>query len=242
MIKNKTPLALFFVFFLANLFFWSYAKNIQSFWANVPPVPSVERASMLTLGDRQLAYRTYASMLQNLGNVGGRYLSLVDYDYERLKDWFFLEDHLDPVADVVPMMAAYYFGGVKDKEKQKYVIDYLEHSGQSAIGEKWRWLGHAVYLARHEQEDNDRALELAYKLADNKSPDLADWAKQMPAFVLQEKGDDKMAYQIMLNILISNIDKMHPNEINFMVEYLCVTLPKNNPSLYNPQLCKKGGP
>lgn len=240
MLKKNLPFLFFLLLFFANVTFWSFSHKVQSSWANVPPVPKHEKASMLALGDKQLAYRYYATMLQNIGNVGGRSVSLKEYDYKLLKDWFFLGDYLDPLSNSVPLLAATYFGAVDDNEKLNYVLDYLAVAGARPEGEKWRWLGHAVFLAKHQQKDNKRALELAYKLAENKSPDLADWAKQMPAFILQEEGQSELAYKIMLNILISNVDTMHPNEISYMKDYICNTLVVDLKNIEIPPFCSKG--
>ncbi len=236
--EKKLSVFLLLVFSMANFFFWLQSHHVQAKWANVPPVPTKGTAGFIALGDDQLAYRYYASMLQNLGNLSGQVISLKDYDYRKLKKWFFLEEALDPVSDVVPMLATYYYAAVKDKERQYLVLDYLAEIGKSPEGQKWRWLGHAVYIARHELNDNDKALELAYLLAANKSPHLADWAKQMPAFILQAKGQTDLAYKIMLNLLISNVDTMHPNEIFFMKDYICNTLLKENTDITPPDFCK----
>lgn len=237
--SQKIAIIIFTSFFVANLFFWNYSRFIRSSWANVPPVPEAQTDSLMTLGDKQTAYRVNAMMLQNLGNTGGEYKSLKDYDYADLQKWLFLQDKLDPVSDVMPMMAAYYFGGVQDKERRAYIIDYLEAAGDKPYGQKWRWLAHAVYMARHEQEDLDRALELAYKLASNPNPHLGDWARQMPVFVLEERGEEDLAYDIMLNILLDNVETMHPNEINYMYHYLCDIITEDRPDLYNKKLCSQ---
>ncbi len=239
--KKRIPFLLFIFMLLSNIAFWFYSHHVKSSWANVPPVPEQARATLLTLGDEQLAYRYYATMLQNIGNTGGRGVALKEYDYERLKKWFFLSDELDPLSDAVPMLASSYFGAVDDGEKLNHVLDYLAVAGSRPEKEKWRWLAHGVFLARHVQKDNDKALELAYKLANNKNPDLADWAKQMPAFILQADGQSALAYKIMLNILISNIDTLHPNEINYMQDYICNTLLPDLPKVTPPTFCNQQG-
>lgn len=239
--KVITPHVFFYGFLILNILFWGYAHKIQLKWANVPPVPKEHSAALLSLGDEQLAYRTYAAMLQNIGSVGGRSVSLKDYNYQTLKEWFFLEDSFDKKSNVVPMLASNYFGAVDDNEKLDNILDYLAVVGSRPDGEKWRWLGQAVFLARHIQKDNKRALELAYILADNKSPDLADWAKQMPAFILHDEGDSELAYKIMLNILISNIDTLDPNEINFMKDYICNKLIPELKNVAIPSFCEEEG-
>ena len=228
----------FFVLLITNLYLWQNIHKIEKTWANVPPVPSNNTASVITLGDKQLAYRIYAIMLQNIGSIGGKTVSLKDYNYQDLKKWFFLQHGLDQKSNITPMLAAQYFGAIEEPEKLDAVFDYLTLVGSDPTGEKWRWLGHAVFLAKHIMKDNNKALELANKLAQNKNPDLADWAKQMPAFILQEQGQSELAYKIMLNILISNIDTLHPSEIFYMKEYICLTLLPDLPETPKPDFCE----
>ena len=236
-ISKRIPLIILLLFCVINALFWMKNHKTQASWGNVPPVPSVTTAKLITLGDGQFAYRIYALMLQNIGSVGGRGVALKKYDYNKLKEWFFLTDTLDAKSDVVPMLAAQYFGAVDDKEKLNEIYDYLAVVGARPIGEKWRWLAHAVFVARHVAKDNNKALELAYILADNKNPKLADWAKQMPAFILQDQGQSDLSYKIMMNILISNIDILHPTEINFMRDYICNTLLPELPNTAPPNFC-----
>ena len=230
---------LFLVFIITNFLFWRHAHHIRIEWENVPSAPTVEQTSMMGLGDKQLSYRVNSMKLQNFGETGGRNTSLKDYDFKILKDWFFLQDKLDPISDMTPMLAAYYYGAVQDTDKLDDVLDYLAVIGQRPHGNKWRWLGHAVYLARHVQENNDRALELAYLLADNKNPNMADWARQMPVFVLEGQGETELAYQLMLSLLVSNVDTMHPAEIFYMKDYICNILLNEQTEIPKPEFCEE---
>jgi len=233
---KKRPYLLSWIFFgvflAANFAFWTYSRNLRADWLNVPPVPNYREADFLALGDQEFAYRSAGLMLQNLGNSAGRDFSLRDFDYEQLGQWFVLMDYLDPHSDYMPFLAARYYGSVSDPDKLDPVLDYLEVAGQRPEGEKWRWLGHAVFLARYMQEDLNKALDLAYKLAAVDNPDVASWARQMPAFILQAKGDEEAAYGIMLNILASGAQNLPPAEIYFMREYICE-------KLLNPQQAAK---
>ncbi len=240
--KNKFTFIFFIAFLAINIAFWQKSKNIQKEWPNIPYAPTLEETKIIHLGNEQLAYRIYAAALQNMGSVDGRSISLKDYDYSRLYEWFSLTYELDPKSDVVPLLAAYYFGGINDSEKLEYVLGYLEIVGSSPLGEKWRWLGHAVYIARHIMNDNDRALQLAYKLAGNKNPDLADWAKQMPVYILEDQGDTELAYKIMLNLLITNAENLHPNELFFMQDYICNNLITKDSNLSDPGFCEALSP
>lgn len=210
------------LFLILTLCTWWQTRTIKIKWPGVPPVPTARGATAMTLGDNQFSYRIFALTLQNLGDTGGDVTPLYDYDYQKLKDWFWLAQALDPVANHVPLIAAYYFGAVRKPEDIRVVVDYLAVAGKSNIGEKWRWLAQAVFLARHRLEDKDYALKLAYELADIKSVDrpMPAWTKQMPAFVLKAMGDREAAKDIMVAILTTEGENMHPNEVNFMLSYL----------------------
>lgn len=231
--QGMTWLSLFALIIL-HIATWYTVRDVKARWNNVPPVPSRMGAGLGTMGDLQLAYRTYGLMLQNLGSTGGRSESLISYDYNRLKDWLLLTWQLDNRSNYVPYLAAFYFSAVPNPEKLKPLVDYLETAGQAPEGEKWRWLAQAVYLARYQIKDMDRALELANKLAESPDPTLPAWAKQMPAFVQSARGDKQAAYEIMLNVLKTEGDKMPIQEVNFMIDYICRRVleepqAKNNP-------------
>ena len=113
------------------------------------------------LGDPSLAYRANSVVLQNLGNTGGRTVSLDQYNYDDLTQWFFLQDKLDQKSDFIPYLASYYFGSVQDPEIFRPILDYLQMVGERPYEEKWRWLAQAVFMARYTMKDLDKALELA---------------------------------------------------------------------------------
>lgn len=237
------PLTLAFgVFFLAlaahGVFSWQ-ARDLQAAWANVPPVPTEEGATILALGDRQFAYRSIGIMIQNLGDTGGRTTPLYEYDYERLAEWFFLEHKLDPRADFIPLLAAYYFGATQTPEELDPVIEYLAVAGQRPEPQKWRWLAQAVYLARFRRGDLDKALELAHILASLYREGMPGWTRQMPAFIAAATGDKETALAIMTAILRDDGDKLHPNEINFMIDFICTRLLQGEEAATYP-LCLEG--
>lgn len=221
--KRNLPLYLVFCVILTlNIALWFYSRDLRPAWGNVPPVPTVQMAARTTLGDPQMAYRMIGLMLQNLGSVGGKDQIFQNYNYAHLRDWFFLEDQLDPRSNYIPALAAYYYGATKKIADLTPVIDYLEVVGQRAEPHKWRWLAHAVYLARFQQGDLNRALDLAEKMAVLPRDDMPIWTRQMPAFVLNAMGDKQAAYALMMSILAnSNVADMDPAEVRFIRDYVC---------------------
>lgn len=220
-----------------NIGLWSSVRGQQDKWLNVPPAPDVRFAASYGLGDAQLSYRSMGLMIQNMGDSGGRTVSLQDYNYHELVKWFFLADTLDPVSNYVPYLAAFYFGGVQEPEKFRPVLDYLEQVGSRSEGEKWRFLAHAVYLARFELEDQDTALSLATKLARVNNPKMPGWARQMPAFIMNTQGKKEAAYALLLEMLKTDPEKLAPNEANFLRWYICERILEKSEAELNP-LCK----
>lgn len=187
-----------------NVVFWCGSRDVYERWSGVPPVPTKSGAITMTLGDPEFSYRALAIALQNLGDVGRDVTPLKDYNYDELGKWFFLLFSLDPVSDHVPMTAAYYFGATKVPKDVSVIVRFLEVPGTIAVGEKWRWLVHAVYLAQHRMYDLDLALRLAYKLQHMPNVnEMPPFARQMPAFVLQKRGDKEAARELMENMILS---------------------------------------
>lgn len=237
-----TPLTILYIFLTIaialNVAFWLHAKKIIPAWDNVPPVPSATSATFSMLGDTGAAYRLLGYTLQNLGNTGGKYESLKSYNYETLEKWFFVTRSLDPRANFVPFLASYYFGAVEDApDKIPHVTKYLAEAGADPYPQKWRWLAQAVYLARFREQNLEKALLLANKLA-SLPTDLPPWAKQMPAFVNMAMGNKQASYELMVRMLKTEGDKLSANEINAMLEYICKRTLTEAEALENP-LCQE---
>jgi len=198
-------------------------------------------APFVGIGDAQFSSRIYGIMIQNFGINAGLSTPIKDYDFEALGSWLMLQQALDPQSDHAPFLAAYVFGAAQDPGKIGPVIAYLEAASGTGAGQKWRWLAQAAYLARYKMGDMDLALRLARKLAAIENPDMPSWAHQMPAFIMNAKGDKPAALALMLSILKTDADKLAPQEVNSMVAYICH-------SILNPQeakaypLCQEKGP
>ncbi len=222
--RERTSIILyvwFTVIIALNIAFWLHSRTILPKWDNVPPVPTQTSASFSALGDNGMAYRMLGYTLQNLGNTGGRYMALKDYNYEALERWFFVTHALDRQANFVPFIASYYFGAVEDEpEKTAHVVNFLAEAGKEPYPQKWRWLAQAVYLARFQEKDLHKALILANRLAAMPG-NLPPWARQMPAFVNMAIGDRQASYDLMVRMLITEKDNLDPNEVNAMLDFIC---------------------
>lgn len=183
-------------------------------WPGLSPAPSESGALFFGFGDKQLSYRMVGSTLQNAGDTGGRTTNFKDYDYQKIEDWLWLADKLDPKSNYVPSLAAYYYSAAKEPDKLRHLLDYLEHVGSDTEGERWRWLAHAVYLARFKIYDQQRALELANHMASLQGADMPVWTKVMPAYVEKASGRKKEARDLLLLTMSDPKLKLEQADIN----------------------------
>ncbi len=214
-------IAFFTAAIICNGALWFSLRNEKIAWQNVPPPPSLTGALLATLGDPQFAYRLYGLTLQNMGDTGGKSIRLADFDYEALSEWFLLQHKLDPKSDFTPLLAGNVFGGSQDPDKLQPLIDYLEQAAGDGQGEKWRFMARAVYLARYRKNDLDQAMTLATKLSSYKNRNMPSWAYQLPVYILNAKGEKQAAYEMMINLLKTESEHLHPNEVNSTIVYIC---------------------
>ena len=231
----------FGLFLLGHAFLAANEFSRRAEWMNVPPAPGQAGALVMSLGDAQFSFRTINIMLQNLGNIGGRWQKLEDYNYQRLGEWFFLADELDPKSNYTPLLAGYYFSATKKPEDLTPVIEYLARAGEHPQPEKWRWLAQAVYLARFKQNDLAKASTLADQLSAEWHEGRPLWMKQMKAFILADAGSREAAYDLMMGILKEDIDNLRPEEINFMTDYICNRILTPDEAIKNPVCAEQTG-
>jgi len=225
MTKNILPLAGFFVALAAQIALWSHYKAVKPDFIVVPEPPSLRSAEAYSLGDKQFYFRRLAFTLQNAGDTFGRFTALKDYNYAKLAEWFALMDALDRRSEAVPTMAGYYYSQSQNAADAQYIVDYLvAHVKRNAdIPEKkWWWLIQAIYLANHRLNDTQQALKIAYMLQDFPAGSVPIWAKQMPAFIHEQLGENEAALRIMEMAFkeYSEKDNISPGEVNFIQHFI----------------------
>lgn len=193
--------------------FWYHTHHIVPDMSIVPDVPGEETVKALSLGDEQFFFRLLALRIQNSGDTFGRFTALYKYDFNKLYHWFRLLDSLDDRSNYIPSMATYYFSQTQNKPDVKYIVDYLIEHAAHRPEEKWWWLVQAVYLANHKLEDSDLALKIARYLEGDY--DIPLWARQMPAFVHEQRGELESAWVIIQNLLADE-DSLTEQELRFM--------------------------
>lgn len=185
----------------------------------VDPAPTEAAARVIGLGDAQFYYRSGGMWLQNTGNEGGETMPLRQFDYDRLAQWFDLLLAMDARGQYVPVLAGFVFGLTPDPEQARKVAVFLRIVALANPERQWRWLAHAIYLARHRVKDVPWALGMARELAALPGTDLPIWTRQMAAFILADTGEKEAARDI-LEALMASDPHIEPTELFFMRQYI----------------------
>lgn len=211
---------LIFVFLLLQIIFWFSVKSIKPDMAVIPTPPNELTIKASSLGDEQFYFRTLGFQLQNAGDTFGRVTPLKNYDYERLTIWFNLLDTLDGKSNFIPSLAAYYYSNSQYTLDNRYIVDYLVKHADRHPEDNWWWYAQAAYIAKHKLQDLAWALEISKKLAAIPAHvDMPFWARQMPAFIMEDMGELEQAY-IIIKDIIDNMENIPEGEMNFMMYFI----------------------
>ncbi|CAA6605605.1 conserved exported hypothetical protein [Rhodospirillaceae bacterium LM-1] len=197
----------------AQLLVWAWGRGMYANEEITPPPPPALSLKLAAMGDDQFLFRSLGLHLQNFGDTGGQVTPLADYDYQRLYGWFLALDGLDPLSDYVAVIAAQYYGLTPKNEDVRHVVAYLRAHAAKDYASNWRWLAHAVYLARHRMKDNVLALEVARELAGLPIPDLPPWTRAMPAYAMADLGEREAAIALLVAIMATDAKHLTPEEV-----------------------------
>ncbi len=216
--KINSNHALIFFLILQICFSLSIKAKLP-IWENIPPPLQQDVTSAISLGDDEFMYRLLGLRLQNLGEDNGQQTSLAKYDYKLLSQWFYSVSYLNSYSSYVPATVAFYYSQTPRRLGAIYVTEFLRQYFLAEPERRWRWMAHAVYLAKHKIKNLPYALELANELASFDIPDAPLWIQQMPAFILRDMGKKDEAKNFMLSIMIED-KNIPPQELLFMQDYI----------------------
>ena len=223
MLKFIRNYGLLLVFASLQLAYWDYTRDKLPDLGIVPDVPGQVAVKALSFGDEEFYFRMLAYDIQNAGDTFGRFTELYKYDFKKLYAWFMLLDTLDKESDYMPFIASYYFSQTQHIADDRYVVNYLyEHSKDRPDKNYW-WLGQAVYIAQHKLGDKDLALKVSTPLEQSTTAPF--WARQLPAFVRESRGEMDAAGKIMQHV-IDNSKNIPDGEWRFMKYFMDERLKK----------------
>ncbi|MBT8445841.1 MAG: hypothetical protein HKO62_09830 [Gammaproteobacteria bacterium] len=182
----------------------------------LPPAPPATLVELAALGEAQLAGRMLMLWLQAWDTQPGISVPLQSLDYPRLRDWLRVSAQLAPHSRYPHLAAARLYAEVPDPARQRLMLDFVHEQFLQAPAERWQWLAHAVFVARHRLGDLPLALRYATALAEHTAPGEAPpWARQMRIFVLADMGETAAA-RVLLGALLTSDQGLDPAERRFL--------------------------
>lgn len=201
--------------FASLVYTWLFLQKVPPSFTILerPPNKSLEKVKFLC--DDNMIFRANSVYLQNAGDTFGRVTALRNYNYADVYNWLKLLESFDSYSNYTPALASYYFGVTDIKDDLIYIMNFLEENYYINPTRKWWWLYIALHIANHKLKDSDKALELAKILAATPNHNAPKWAREMPAFILEKRGELEEALKVIKD-LADNYDDFAQSEINFM--------------------------
>jgi hypothetical protein len=214
------------IFLLLTLFLqllWhSLQEPVVAKAEDLPPPLSTRTYVMSSFGEPIAASKFLNLWLQAFDNQPGASISFHQLNYPRLTQWLDTILELDPRGHYPMLVAARVYGSVKDPEKQRVMMDYIFYKFNQDPNKYWRWLAHAVVIAKHELKDYDLALKYANALSEKATGEnVPYWARDMKIIVLEDMGEVEAA-KILVGALIDSKEITDPYEMNFLTQKIAV--------------------
>ncbi len=187
---------------------------------DLPAPPPEWTLRALSLAEEQAFARLLMLWLQAFDHQPGISIPFRNLDYGRVTAWLDRILALDPRSRYPLLSAARIYAEVPDPGRQRLMVQFVERQFLLAPDERWQWLAHAVFIARHRLQDLPLALRLSRELRElTRVEKVPGWARQMELFVLDEMGDAQGA-KVLLGGLIESGQISDPAEIRFLEQRL----------------------
>src|ERR1700692_2794237 len=179
-----------------------------------PPQASIVR--LAALGENVFAGYLVTIFLQNVDVPVGRATPLADLDRPALIRWFDLTTDLDPGAGSPLLLATRHYAETGTPAQRRMMLDWVYRRFEERPNQRWPWLAHAVFVARHVLQDNTLgefyAAALRTQVTD---PTVPSWVRQMDLLLRADLGETADA-RVILGGLIAAGQIRSPAELKFL--------------------------
>lgn len=169
-----------------------------------------------SLGEPIATAKVLNLWLQAFDNQPGLSLPLHSLDYSVVIEWLDTILELDPDGHYPMLVAARVYGSVSDRVRQREMMAFIFDKFSQEPEKHWRWLAHAVIVARHELKDMPLALKYANALADKAAVSVVPyWAKDMRIMLLEDMDQVEAAKALVGGLIVSG-EVTDPHELDFL--------------------------
>jgi hypothetical protein len=196
-----------------------------------PPAPVVRLAA---LGESVFAGYLVTIFLQNVDVPLGRATPLAGLDRPALIRWFDLATDLDPGSGSPMLLATRHYAETGTPAQRRIMLDWVYRRFEERPNQRWPWLVHAVFVARHVLKDNALAESYAAALRTQVTdPTVPPWVRQMELLLRADLGETEDARAILRGLVAAGQIRS-PAELKFLESRLSPAPPPPAPSAPSP--------
>jgi hypothetical protein len=188
-------------------------------WTDLGDLGAPPRAPLVhiaTLGENSLAGYLAMLYLQDFNVPLGRVTPLAAMDRSAVIRWLDLATDLDADSRYPHLLAARHFAETGTPEQRRSMLDWIYRRFQERPNERWPWLVHAVFAARHVLHDDALAATYAAALRTRVTdPAAPSWVAQMDLLLRADLGEAEDARAILTG-LIGAGQIRSPGELKFL--------------------------
>lgn len=179
--------------------------------------PTARAATLAALGEPVAA--AYAMLLyaQTFDSQAGASVQVARLDLDAIGRWLDRALDLNPDSAYPLLLASRVYAESARPDQARRLLDLVERRFREAPAQRWPWLAHAVYLARHVLRDAPLALRYARSLREHTVDTGAPaWVAQIELLLLADT-DQKQAAEVLLGALIDSGKVADPAERAFLL-------------------------
>jgi hypothetical protein len=201
---------------LANVFFQRENPPARVDIVDLGTAPPAMLVRTAALGENAFAGYLVMMFLHNVDVPLGRATPLADLDRHTVIDWLDLGLDLDPETGYPLLLAARHYAETGSPAQRRMMLDWVYRRFEERPNQRWPWLAHAVFVARHVLHDNMLAefyaAALRTQVTDSAVPS---WVRQMDLLLRADLGETADA-QVILGGLIAAGQIRSPAELKFL--------------------------
>jgi len=173
----------------------------QEEWTT-PEISKDEKAFWYDI-DRFFGAYKFAFSVHHMGDIEGKRVALIHYDYKKIIDWLRAIEGLNPQSSLSGFLAAFYFSLSTNPEHKSQMCHYIEDYVLRDWQARWRWLPYAIYITKFDLRDLLTARKFAQHFVERNDTPL--WIKEIHLQLMADLNQKEAAQDYIRTLLQSEI-------------------------------------
>ena len=166
--------------------------------------PSAQLSLIAGMGERAAVGYAMNLYVQSFDAQAGAVLKMREFDHPAIAQWLERAAQVNPSSSYSLMLASRVFAEIASDANSRVFLDLVHRHFTARPNERWVWLSHAIFVARHFLQDPELARHYSRSLRELTDPaQVPRWARQMEVFLLVEQNQAQAAQLLIAAMLAS---------------------------------------